>query len=109
VYVDPYEPAATDVTSESASPMASYLIARNFSISESAIAAAVVIVLARRICTIPAWKRPKTAKMPISITVIAARSSIMPKPPSSRARSRSCEHVQSTAAFIGNAAMPLKP
>ena len=43
-------------------PIESYLIARNFSISESAIAAAVVIVLARRICTMPAWKTREYGK-----------------------------------------------
>jgi len=42
------------VTFELASPIASYLIALKFSISESAIAPAVVTVLARRICTMPA-------------------------------------------------------
>ena len=88
--------------------MESYLIARNFSISESAIAAAVVIVLARRICTIPAWKRPKTAKMPTSITVMAASSSIMPKPPSPRARRRSCRSAESTVQNIGKAPLTLK-
>src|SRR5438093_5688022 len=46
--------------------------------------------------------------MPISITVMAARSSIMPKPPSSRARRRRCRPVNSTAEFIGTGALPLK-
>src|SRR5512133_169408 len=88
--------------------MESLRIARYLSISASATAAAVVVLLARRIWTIPAWKIAKTAKIPISITVIDARSSIMPKPCSLRARVSRMVLSRNTANVIGTAAFPLK-
>src|SRR4029078_4606641 len=46
--------------------------------------------------------------MPMSITVIAARSSIMPKPASLRARRRRCERAESTDYNIGKPSLTLK-
>src|SRR4029078_8668587 len=46
--------------------------------------------------------------MPMSITVIAARSSIMPKPASLRARRRKCERAESTDYNIGKPSLTLK-
>jgi len=70
--------------------------------------AAVVSVLARRICTMPAWKTANTAKMPMSMTVIAASSSIMPKPASLGACRRRWERAKSTSQDIGKAPLTLK-
>ena len=78
--------ASVAVTAAAVSPRYEYLIARKPSISLSAMAAAVVTLLARLIWIEPEWNIENTARIPIESTVIAARSSIMPKPAFLRAR-----------------------
>src|SRR5512132_1867317 len=56
----------------------------------------------------PAWKTAKTAKIPISITVIEQSSSIMPKPCSDRARELKRLRRRNTAQVIGTGGLPLK-
>src|SRR5215216_5715147 len=56
----------------------------------------------------PAWKTAKTAKIPISITVIEQSSSIMPKPCSDRADALRGLRCRNTAQVIGKRGIPLK-